>query len=151
MAQDLGDGGGSPGAGQVVQVVWSRRALRNDAPCNVSTTAAFEDAMLATGFPYDRRTSAENNFDAFVAIKKQVQAIRRCGAAAIDLCFVADGTYDGYWERKLSPWDVAGGAAIVRAAGGTVTDFAGGSSFLAKGYVVATNGRLHEQLIKAIV
>lgn len=118
--------------------------------CTVSTTARFEDALLATGFPYDRRTSPDNNFDAFVAIKRKCQAVRRCGSAALDLCLVADGTYDGYWEKKLRPWDIAGGAALVRAAGGRVTDYHRGPSFLASGHVVATNGALQEALLEEL-
>ena len=125
-------------------------ATRNGETCAVSQVARFSDALLATGFPYDRQTSLENNFDAFVAIKKQVQAVRRCGSAAIDLCFVGDGTYDGYWERKLRPWDLAAGSAIVRAAGGTVTTFEGETSGLLSGKLVATNGRFHETLVGAI-
>lgn len=122
-------------------------ALRDGDACGVSGTARIEDALLATGFPYDRKTSPDNNFDTFVAIKRRCQAIRRCGSAALDLCLVADGTYDGYWERKLNAWDLAGGAAVVRAAGGRVTcpDATGG--FLASGHVVATNGRLHDALL----
>jgi myo-inositol-1(or 4)-monophosphatase len=115
--------------------------------CAVSATPRFEDALLATGFPYDRRTSAENNFDAFVAIKRQCQAVRRCGSAALDLCLVADGTYEGYWERKLNPWDIAAGCALVRAAGGRVSDFEDGPRFMATGHVVATNGRIHGALL----
>lgn len=124
-----------------------RRSNGVDEPCSVSPTARFEDALLATGFPYDRRTSADNNFDAFVAIKKRCQGIRRCGSAALDLCLVADGTYDGYWERKLNAWDLAGGAAIVRGAGGLVGDPDGGDRFLESGHVVATNGALHARLL----
>ena len=115
-------------------------------PCRVSTVAAFESALLATGFPYDRRTSADNNFDAFVAIKKRCQAVRRCGSAALDLCLVSDGTYDGYWERKLKPWDIAAGIAILRAAGGRVSDFDGGDRYIETGHVIATNGAIHEVL-----
>lgn len=116
-------------------------------PCRVSDVASLDRSLLATGFPYDRRTSADNNFDAFVAIKQQCQAIRRCGSAALDLCLVADGTYDGYWERKLSPWDIAGGIALVRAAGGRVTDADGGAGYIASGHVVATNGAIHDALM----
>jgi myo-inositol-1(or 4)-monophosphatase len=122
-------------------------ALRNGKPCSVSEIAALDDALLATGFPYDRRTSPENNFDAFVAIKKKCQAVRRCGSAAIDLCLVADGTYDGYWEQKLKPWDAAAGAAVVLAAGGRVSDYVGRGVDLMAGHVVATNGRIHDMLV----
>jgi myo-inositol-1(or 4)-monophosphatase len=125
-------------------------ATRNGQACTVSQVEHLKDAMLATGFPYDRQTSQENNFDAFVAMKKQVQAVRRCGSAAIDLCFVADGTYDGYWERKLRPWDVAAGVAIVRASGGNVTPLGADDAQLLDGHLVATNGRLHDGLARAL-
>lgn len=116
-------------------------------PCVVSGMTRFEDSLLATGFPYDRRTSPDNNFDAFVAIKQRCQAVRRCGSAALDLCMVADGTYEGYWERKLRPWDIAGGITIVRAAGGRVTEFEGGADCMTTGHVVATNGHIHDALL----
>jgi myo-inositol-1(or 4)-monophosphatase len=125
-------------------------ATRNGAPCQVSGTASFEAAMLGTGFPYDRKTSPDNNFDAFVAVKKRAQAVRRCGSAAIDLCFVADGTYDGYWERKLRPWDLAAGAAIVLGAGGRLTSFEGMSPDVLQGHLVATNGKIHDALLAAL-
>ncbi len=115
--------------------------------CEVSQRTDFGESLLATGFPYDRRTNPEeSNFDAFVAIKLRCQAVRRCGSAALDLCLVADGTYDGYWERKLRPWDIAAGIAIVRAAGGRVTDFEGTSRFIETGQVIATNGAIHGTL-----
>ena len=115
--------------------------------CRVSEVARIEDALLATGFPYDRHTSADNNFDAFVSIKKRCQAVRRCGSAAIDLCLVADGTYDGYWEKKVKPWDIAAGAAVVLAAGGRVSNYEGQAMDVTQGDVVATNGRVHDALL----
>lgn len=131
-----------------------RRALGNAfvgeerVACRVTTTEAIPDAYLATGFPYDRRTSDDDNFAAFFAVKKECLAVRRCGSAAMDLCLVGDGTYDGYWERKVNPYDVAAGAAIVLGAGGRVTDFTGGAGYLASGRIVATNGTaLHEALL----
>ena len=130
--------------------VAGRSATRNGTACRVSATTAFDAAMLGTGFPYDRKTSPDNNFDAFVALKKQVQAVRRCGSAAIDLCFVADGTYDGYWERKLRPWDLAAGAAIVLGAGGQLSSFEGMSPDLLQGHLVATNGKIHAALVRAL-
>jgi myo-inositol-1(or 4)-monophosphatase len=125
----------------------TRRATRGGEPCGVSSAASLEDSLLATGVPYDLRTSDENNFDAFVALQRASQTVRRCGSAALDLCLVGDGTYEGYWERKVKPWDVAAGAAIVRAAGGRVTDFDGGPSFLLSGRIVATNGAIHRRLL----
>jgi myo-inositol-1(or 4)-monophosphatase len=123
------------------------RSTRAGETCGVSEVSRLEDSLLATGFPYDRRTSPDNNFDAFVAIKRKCQAVRRCGSAAIDLCFVADGTYDGYWEKKVRPWDVAAGSAILLAAGGKLTDYQGEPAKVTDGVVVATNGRMHHELI----
>lgn len=119
--------------------------------CAVSAVSSIPEAYLATGFPYDRRTSADDNLAAFGAIKKECLAIRRCGSAAIDLCLVGDGTYDGYWERKVNPYDVAAGAAIILGAGGRVTDFSGGTDYLASGRIVATNGTdLHDALVRTL-
>jgi len=121
--------------------------------CRVSPTMAFVESLLATGFPYEQREkSPDNNFDAFIAIKKKCQAVRRCGSAALDLCLVADGTYEGYWERKLRAWDVTAGIALVRAAGGRVTDFQGRAhvSIGDRNNVVATNGRIHEELLREL-
>jgi myo-inositol-1(or 4)-monophosphatase len=125
-------------------------ARRNGEACQVSLVPVLDEALLATGFPYDRRTSDDNNFDAFVAIKKTCQAVRRCGSAAIDLCLVADGTYDGYWEKKLGSWDVAAGCAIVLAAGGRVSDYSGHPVDVTQGQVVATNGRIHDELVAGL-
>jgi myo-inositol-1(or 4)-monophosphatase len=125
-------------------------ALRNGEPCKVSDTEALGDALLATGFPYDRHTSSDDNLDAFGALQKKVVGIRRCGSAALDLCFVSDGTYDGYWEKKLRPWDIAAGLAIVKAAGGSVSSMHGDAPDLAQGHVVATNGVLHDALVREL-
>lgn len=121
-------------------------AFRNGVPCRVSEVSRFTDALLATGFPYDRE-QPENNFDAFVQIKRRCQAVRRCGSAALDLCLVSDGTYDGYWERKLRPWDLAAGAAIVTAAGGQLSGFDGRALDVLTGDLVATNGAIHQSLV----
>lgn len=125
-------------------------ALRNHEPCAVSQVSEFSDAFLATGFPYDRQTSADNNLDAFVALKKKVQGIRRRGSAAIDLCLVADGTYDGFWERKLRAWDLAAGIAILNAAGGKVSSFEGAHPDIASGNIVASNGLIHDTLLREL-
>jgi myo-inositol-1(or 4)-monophosphatase len=125
-------------------------ALRNDAPCAVSGTAVLRDALLATGFPSERSTEPANNFTSFVRAKKAARGVRRCGSAAIDLCMVADGTYDGYWERQLNAWDLAAGAALVMSAGGRLTSLSGGEPNLAVGPVAASNGRIHDALLALI-
>lgn len=148
---------GVPVAGAVVApslgVTWQGwtggPALRNGEPCHVSSTRSLDQALLATGFPYDRRTSDENNFAEFIALKRIALGIRRCGSAAIDLCLVADGTYDAYWEMKLRPWDVAAGVAIVHAASGLVTTFDGAPPGVEQGEIAASNVIVHEQLLRA--
>lgn len=150
--------GDTPLLGVVVapslHIVWKGHqggaASRNEEHCVVSRTTSLEDSLLATGFPYDRATSAENNFAAFVALKKRARGVRRCGSAAIDLCLVADGTYDGYWERKLKTWDLAAGSAIVMAAGGQLSSLDGGPARIASGNLVASNGLVHRDLVEAI-
>lgn len=137
----------APALGWTHAAARSHGATRNGEPCRVSSTTVLNRALLATGFPYDRRTSRENNFRAFIEFKKRAQGVRRCGAAALDLCMVADGTYDGYWERKLSPWDLAAGAAIVIEAGGKVTGFGGETVDVRAGSLIASNALIHEELI----
>ena len=91
----------------------------------VSRTAALSKALLATGFPYDRKRSPVNNYDHFVHFQQLAQACRRPGSASLDLVYTAAGRLDGYWEMKLKPWDVAAGQLIVTEAGGRVSDFDG--------------------------
>jgi myo-inositol-1(or 4)-monophosphatase len=113
----------------------------------VSETRELEQALLVTGFPYDRATSPVNNFAEWEHFQRRAGACRRLGAASIDLCLVARGWMDGYWERKLKPWDVAAGALVVVEAGGTVTDTRGAPCDLHEGEVVASNGAIHQGLI----
>lgn len=131
---------GAPGIG----------AFRGQDPCTVSATESLGDALVATGFPSDRAVAPANNFEAFQRVKRRVRGIRRCGSAAIDACFVADGTYDAYWERALSAWDIAGGAAIALAAGARVTALDGGAPDLTRGHVLLSNGRLHDELLSLV-
>ncbi len=114
--------------------------------CAVSETAELEQALVATGFPYDRSRAPANNFDSFVRVKRVAQGVRRCGSAAVDLCLVADGTYDAYWERRLNAWDVAAGVAVLLSAGGKVTALDGGPVDLSVGHLLASNGRVHGAL-----
>jgi myo-inositol-1(or 4)-monophosphatase len=117
------------------------------APLAVTATARLEQALLSTGFPYDRATSPINNFAEWERLQRVAGACRRLGSASLDLCMVARGWIDGYWERKLKAWDVAAGALIVAEAGGTVTDTRGGPYDPHAGEVVATNGAIHQGLI----
>jgi len=118
--------------------------------CRVSETSELERALVATGFPPDRQTAPANNLDTFVRVKKVVQGVRRCGSAAIDMCLVADGTYDAYWERRLNPWDLAAGAALVLSAGGKLSALDGGAVNLSIGHLIASNGHVHAELQRLI-
>lgn len=125
-------------------------AFRNEAPARVSSTQRLGASMLATGFPPNRDHAPENNFDSFMRVKKKAQAVRRCGSAAIDIAFVADGTYDGYWERRLLLWDSVAASAMVLGAGGTVTAMGGGVPRYEAGNIVATNGLIHDELVATV-
>ena len=116
-------------------------------PLRVSATPTLGDALLTTGFPYDRATNPDNNFVAWDHFQRVAGACRRLGSASIDLCLVARGVMDGYWERRLQPWDLAAGALIVAEAGGTVTNTRGGPFDPHSGEVVASNGAIHSELI----
>ncbi len=126
-------------------------SLRNGEPCAVSATTDLGHALLATGFPPNRDRAPDNNFDAFLAVKRAAQAVRRCGSAAIDLCMVADGTYDAYWERRLHAWDTTAASAIVLGAGGTITALDGGRPDYHIGHIVASNGLLHRAVVDVLV
>jgi myo-inositol-1(or 4)-monophosphatase len=117
------------------------------APLHVSACARLADAMLTTGFPYDLATHPMNNLAEWSHLQKTAGTCRRFGVASLDLCFVAKGWCDGYWERRLQPWDIAAGALIVREAGGTVTNTTGDAFDAHSGEVVATNGAIQQELV----
>jgi myo-inositol-1(or 4)-monophosphatase len=117
---------------------------------SVSATPTLGESLLATGFPYDNATSPNNNFAEFVRLYPQTQGVRRVGAAALDLCMVAAGWLDGYWEMKLKPWDTCAGTLLVEEAGGLVSDYHGGPYLADLGEVVASNGRIHPSLLDAL-
>jgi myo-inositol-1(or 4)-monophosphatase len=121
-------------------------AFRNGQPVRVSGETALARSLLATGFAYDRRASEVDNLDHFGAFLKSARALRRDGSAALDLCYVACGRLDGYWELKLAPWDVAAGGLIVREAGGRVSDFAG-EPLRGAEQILASNGGIHEAML----
>jgi len=116
----------------------------------VSSVRELDLSLLATGFPYDLRESHVNNFDHFFNFATRVQGIRRGGSAAIDLCYVACGRFDGFWELKLQPWDVAAGRVIVLEAGGRVSDFQNSDPGLSSDETLATNSLIHEQMVNIL-
>jgi myo-inositol-1(or 4)-monophosphatase len=125
-------------------------ATLNGRPIHVSSEADMSQAMLATGFAYDVHRSDDDNINHFAAIVKAARALRRDGSAALDLCYVAAGRLDGYWELKLHAWDVAAGIIIVEEAGGRTSDFSGAESCRTGRETVVSNGPLHDAMLEIL-
>lgn len=126
---------------------YGQAAYLNGTRLQVSTSTDLQRALLATGFPYDRHLKADNNHHEYTAFNLASQGVRRAGAAALDLAYVASGRLDAYWEQDLSPWDVAAGALLVASAGGQVSTYSG-AAFDGLGHqIVASNGHLHDIIL----
>jgi myo-inositol-1(or 4)-monophosphatase len=125
-------------------------AFLNGAPIRVSTTSALLDALLVTGFPYDVHQTVDEIVGLFGEFIGCAQAVRRLGSAALDLCYVATGRMDGFWEKRLKPWDMAAGGLIVEEAGGRVTGMDGAPFNCRAGHVLASNGRIHQDMLEVI-
>jgi myo-inositol-1(or 4)-monophosphatase len=121
----------------------------NGRPLHVSATPVLDDALLTTGFPSDLSNAPDTNIEHFLALMPKTRAIRRMGSASLDLCNVAAGRLDGFWQPTMPVWDVAPGAIIVEEAGGRVTDFAGDAGVY-EGSVAASNGQIHAALVEVL-
>jgi myo-inositol-1(or 4)-monophosphatase len=145
---------GTPMIGVVIDVMRGEEfvAIRgegsrlNDQPIDVSSTGMMSDALLVTGFPYDRQEHGRAYLDVVGTALERAQGVRRIGSAALDLAWVACGRFDGYWEYGIAPWDAAAGVLLVTEAGGAVTDHEGNRDHLGAKAFVATNGVIHEEL-----
>jgi myo-inositol-1(or 4)-monophosphatase len=126
-------------------------ARLNGQRIHVTGTDQLIDGLLCTGFPYSLRDDLPGHVAVLAAFLDRARAVRRLGSAALDLCYVAAGRLDGFWEDRLHPWDIAAGALVVEEAGGRVTDFAGAPVRLDRGQILATNGALHETMRAVIV
>lgn len=125
-------------------------ALLNGAPIRVSSIDLLRRSLLATGFPYDINTSDETNMEYFEAYARSAQALRRDGSAALDLCYLACGRFDGFWELKLRPWDTAAGYLIVSEAGGKITGLLGEPYSIYDGDILGSNGLIHHQMVEVV-
>jgi myo-inositol-1(or 4)-monophosphatase len=125
-------------------------AYLGDRRLAVSATASLGASLLATGFPYDVRDTPDNNLAEYAAFTRRNRSVRELGSAALTLAAVAAGRLDGYWELVLGPWDVAAGWLLVEEAGGRVTDLSGGPLDLAAPRVVASNGRIHDEMLSVL-
>lgn len=126
-------------------------AYLNGKRIQVSEAAELSNALLATGFPYDIQTNEQNNLDHYVRFSKISQGVRRLGSAALDLCYVACGRFDGYWEVRLNAWDIAAGGLIAAEAGAVVTDIQGKGEYLRSPYsIVAANRAIHAEMMEVL-
>jgi myo-inositol-1(or 4)-monophosphatase len=132
------------------RAVKGQGATLNGAAIRISAIHELDKALLGTGFPYDRRENADFYLTFFKALLTRCQGIRRTGSAALDLCYVASGRLDGFWELKLKPWDIAAGALIVAEAGGSLSDFAGKDFSIWANETLASNGIIHEEMVQVL-
>lgn len=139
-----------PLLGELFTAVRGRGAFLNGERLRVSAQPLLDQAFLATGFPYDIRRSRRNNLDNFTRFATRCLAVRRAGAAALDLAYVAAGRFDGFWELKLRPWDVAAGSLLIEEAGGAITGTGGRPWRLDVRDVVASNGLVHGELLAVL-
>ena len=141
----------APALGRTWAAALGLGAHRDGDVIQVSRTDELADALVATGFSYARHQPGhEDNVDRIRAVLPMCRDLRRYGSAQLDLCLVADGSMDGYWELDLAPYDVAAGAVIVREAGGRVTDLRGGDDWLFGGRLLASNGSIHAELAAVV-
>lgn len=125
-------------------------AFLNGNAIHVSARKTLKECLLATGFPYYDFSGMNNYIEALKVLMRGSRGLRRIGSAAIDLAYVACGRFDGFFEYSLNPWDVAGGAIIIHEAGGKVTDYSGGNNYLFGKEIIATNGRVHNELMEVL-
>ena len=130
------------------KAVRGQGATLNDEPIKTSTTDELDKSLLATGFPYDQRDFADFYLTYFKAFMTRCQGIRRGGSAALDLCYLACGRLDGFWELKLKPWDIAAGSLIVKEAGGMLSDFVGNPFTIWGQETLASNRFIHDEMVR---
>src|SRR5690554_152240 len=149
---------GEPVAGAVVDVSRGEEfaaargagATLDGEPIRVSPCEQMSDALVATGFPYDRQQRADAYVEVVAGVLREAQGMRRIGSAALDICWVACGRFDGYWEFSLAPWDMAAGVLVLQEAGGKVTDHLERPYVLGSPVLVASNGRIHSRLAEIV-
>ena len=139
-----------PVHGEVFKAAKGCGAFLNEKSVRTSRVKELDKALLATGFPYDRRERAAFYLSFFSAFMVRSQGIRRNGSAALDLCYLACGRIDGFWEFKLHPWDTAAASIIVREAGGTLTDFSGSPFSIWGEETLGSNGIIHGEMLRAM-
>ncbi|MBT3310868.1 MAG: inositol monophosphatase [Desulfobacterales bacterium] len=137
----------NPVTGELFSAVKGGGASLNGKPIHISNTESMEDSLLVTGFPYNFKEIIKPLLTRFENCLKASRGVRRLGSAALDLCYVACGRFDGFWEQNLKPWDTAAGVLIAVEAGATVTCFSDTPFSIYKNEILATNGRIHKEMI----
>lgn len=128
-----------------------RGAWLNGKPLQVSKAQTLDQSLLVTGFPYDIRTNPENNLEHYTRFALRSQGVRRLGSAALDLCYVAAGRFDGFWEIRMSAWDIAAGGLIAEQAGARVTNVAGEADYISPpASILAANPQIHAQMLAVL-
>jgi myo-inositol-1(or 4)-monophosphatase len=140
----------NPHTGEKYYAGKGKGAFRNGKRVSVSKINGLEKSLLVTGFPYYTYKNPKHIFDLFQRLSVKAQGMRRIGSAALDLCLVASGAFEGFWEENLGPWDVAAGSLIVKEAGGRVTDYSGGNDYIFGRKIVAANPAIHPKILKVI-
>lgn len=136
----------NPTSGELFAATAGKGATLNGSPICVSKTRAVSESLLATGFPYNKAEFITPLMARYTNCLNACQGVRRLGAAALDLCFLACGRFDGFWEQNLKPWDTAAGWLIAREAGAVITDFADAPFDIYKKEILATNGNIHQEM-----
>lgn len=136
---------------EVFSAIKGEGAFLNDTKISVSKLDKLEESLLTTGFPPDTRFTGSDNMLEFKTITNKSHGVRRDGSAALDLAFVASGRTEGFWEMKLSPWDIGAGSLLVTEAGGNATNLEGGPLDISTGHIVATNGKIHNELVASLI
>jgi len=125
-------------------------AKLNGKRIRVSKEKRIGDSVIGTGFYYSKGETLRQEMEIFTRVNEYARGVRRPGSAALDLCFVAAGRYDGFWEKRLSPWDVAAGFVIVQEAGGVISNYKGKPTDIHEGEVIASNGGIHRKMVSII-
>lgn len=128
----------------------SSGAFCNDRKLSVSTNDDLHKSVLVTGFPYNVHENPDFAYERFTAFLRVARAVRRLGSAAIDMCYVAEGVFDGFWEVSLNPWDMAAGIILVQEAGGKISDFEGKPTTIFGKQILASNNKVHESMINVL-
>jgi myo-inositol-1(or 4)-monophosphatase len=140
----------NPMDGELYSAIAGKGAALNGNPIQVSSTASVSGSLLVTGFPYDFSEIVEPAMKRFSVFQQASQGVRRLGSAALDLCYVACGKFDGFWEQNLKPWDKAAGAIIAAEAGAVITDFSNQPFSINQKEILVTNGRIHQEMLSLL-